>query len=703
MCGITGVVNFGNRADTPSVSLIKNMVATLKHRGPDEFGMYRDNWAGLGHARLSIIDLQLGQQPLCNETKKLWISFNGEIFNYTELREELLQKGHKFRTHSDTEVIVHAFEEWGGDCFERFNGQWAIALWDAEKRELVLSRDRMGIRPLYIHTKNSRLSFASEVKALFANPDIRRALNAQGLAQTFSYWGPVAPLTVFDGIEEILPATARTYKSDGSFKDHIFWSPSFPETKHGNIVQPKSTPISDVSRHSNAKTERRSDTQRAGIQNKDSFPLSLDEATETLKEKLTEATRIRALRSDVPVGSYLSGGLDSSITAWMGRQAKSGDFRTFSLRFKDAEFDETSYQRQMADRIDSHHEEVVVSREDIAEIFPTVIYHTERPVLRTAPAPMFMLSKLVQESGIKSVITGEGADEVLAGYDIFREAKIRRFWAQHPDSTRRPLLFDRLYPYLARAPQQAKGMAQAFWKQGLPDANNPGFSHGPRWKTTSTIQKFFNAEIRAGLSVTPAPNILASLPVDFSNWTKLGQDQYIEILTLFGPYLISSQGDRMLMANSVEGRFPFLDVHVMDFCNSLPPSYKLHVLDEKHILKRVAKDIVAPDILTRKKQPYRAPDAISFVSSTAPDYVAEMLSPEAVTSTGVFDPRKVQMLYAKLRKSVAADGQVIFSNADNMAFIGILSTQLLANQFIHTPPIRETTSITFATNIDHTS
>ncbi len=665
MCGIAGVINFGERDDTPTVSLISNMIATLKHRGPDEFGMYRDNHAGLGHARLSIIDLKSGQQPLSNESGKLWISFNGEIFNYLELREELLQKGHKFCTSSDTEVIVHAYEEWGEGCFERFNGQWAIALWDAEKRELVLSRDRMGIRPLYIHTQKSRLSFASEVKALFADSSIPRSINPQGLAQTFSSWGPVAPVTLFDDIEEMLPATVRRYKADGSFKEHIFWSPSFPETT-------------------------------------ETFSLSLDEATEALSEKLNEASRIRALRSDVPVGSYLSGGLDSSIIAHMGRQAKSGDFRTFSLRFKDAEFDETSYQRQMADRIDSHHEEVVVAREDIAEVFPTVIHHTERPVLRTAPAPMYLLSKLVRESGIKSVLTGEGADEVLAGYDIFREAKIRRFWARHPDSVKRPMLFDRLYPYLARAPQQTKGMAQAFWKQGLSEANNPGFSHGPRWKTTSTIQKFFNTETSEKLLATPPPNVLESLPPNFSKWSKLGQDQYLEILTLFGPYLISSPGDRMLMANSVEGRFPFLDVNVMDFCNSLPPSYKLRVLDEKHILKRVAKDIVAPDILTRKKQPYRAPDAISFVSATAPDYVAEMLSPDVLAATGMFESRKVQMLYAKLRKRATSDQQVVFSNADNMAFVGILSTQLLASQIIPAPPIIDRSNITFTTNIDHT-
>jgi asparagine synthase (glutamine-hydrolysing) len=668
VCGIAGVVHFGQNHGVPAVSVIKQMVASLEHRGPDAFGMYRDHHACLGHARLSLIDLKMGHQPLCNETGELWITYNGEIFNYVELRERLEAHGHRFRTHSDTEVIVHAYEEWGEACFSRFNGQWAIALWDARCQRLVLSRDRMGIRPLYLHVSQGQLSFASEVKALFTNPEIPRELDLRGLAQTFSYWGPVAPTTVFRGIEELLPACVRVYESDGSCRQHVFWSPSFPESAHAGA-----------------------------------YPLSLPQATEALKEKLGRASRLRALRSDVPVGSYLSGGLDSSLTAWMGRQAKSGDFRTFSLRFKDAEFDETRYQRQMAERLDSHHEEVEVAREDIAAVFPAVIRHTERPILRTAPAPMYLLSKLVRESGIKSVLTGEGADEVLAGYDIFREARIRRFWAREPDSLRRPQLFDRLYPYLARAPQQAKGMAQAFWKQGLSEAALPGFSHGPRWRTTAGIRRFFSADAAAELVASPPTNVLTTLPEAFSRWDPLAQDQYLEILTLFGPYLISSQGDRMLMANSVEGRFPFLDVDVMEFCNGLPPSYKLRVLDEKHILKCVARDIVPPEILTRKKQPYRAPDAISFVGDRAPDYVGDLLSAAAVTAAGVFDPRKVAGLHAKLRKRAAAGGEVVFSNADNMAFVGVLSTQLLVDAFMGARPVSAHSDVEFTTVIDRVS
>ncbi len=663
MCGIAGIANFGPEREPPSRAVIQRMVASLKHRGPDEFGLYRDSRVGLGHARLSLIDLESGQQPLCNEAEDLWIAFNGEIFNYIELRKTLLSCGHVFRTQSDTEVIVHAYEEWGDACFTRFNGQWAVALWDCRKQRLVLSRDRMGIRPLYLHATPDGVRFASEVKALFMDPAVPRAFDLSGLAQTFSYWGPVAPTTVFQGIEELPPACIRSYEADGTHRDRIFWSPEFPESSA-------------------------------------EYDLSLEDATEVLREKLDTASRLRALRSDVPVGSYLSGGLDSAVTAHMGRQAKAGDFRTFSLRFKDAEFDETRYQHQMAERLGSHHEEVEVSRADIAAIFPEVVSHTERPVLRTAPAPMYLLSKLVRESGIKSVLTGEGADEVLGGYDIFREAKIRRFWAREPESECRPLLFDRLYPYLARAPQQAKGMAQAFWKQGLSEAGQPGFSHGPRWKTTSTIQRLFARSAADQLASRPAPDVLDSLPAAFQNWTTLAQDQYLEILTLFGPYLISSQGDRMLMANSVEGRFPFLDVSVMEFCNGLPPSYKLRVLDEKHILKRVAQECVPADIINRPKQPYRAPDAISFVGDAAPSYVGDVLSERAVIAAGLFDPRKVQGLYAKLRKRAAAGGQVVFSNADNMAFVGVLSAQLLDAAFIQSRPDVDCASVVFTTDVD---
>jgi asparagine synthase (glutamine-hydrolysing) len=661
MCGIAGVVNFSDHHDPPSIEILSSMVSALKHRGPDEYGMYRDTHAGLGHARLSIIDLSTGQQPLSNEDGTLWVCFNGEIFNFVELRSELERLGHKFRTHSDTEVIVHAYEAWGADCFSLFNGQWAVALWDSANKRLVLSRDRIGVRPLYVYERGLRVWFGSEVKAIFADPSVPRSIDVRGLDQTFTYWAAIAPLTIYKGVEELRPGSTRVYHEDGTRRDVHYWRASYPTAEEN--------------------------------------PTSIEEAAEILLEKLTRATRLRTLRADVPVGSYLSGGLDSSLIARLGRDTKDGTFQTFSVRFEDAEFDETSFQRTMAATLDSNHHEIVVAKGDIARLFPEVIRHTERPILRTAPAPLLLLSRLVRDAGFKVVLTGEGADEMLAGYDLFREAKIRTFWSHQPDSKIRPRLFDKLYPYLARSPQQARGMALAFWRQGLDQAHQPGFSHVPRWSTTRSLRKFFSAETRGALESSPTPDYLDTLPKDFHQWDPLAQAQFIEVETLLSSYLISSQGDRMLMANSVEGRFPFLDMDVMSFCNSLRAQHKLIGLNEKFILKKAAKGLVPDEIIRRQKQPYRAPDAISFVGRYAPEYVQELLSERALQDAGFFEVDMVQKLLTKCTKH-ANDPNVVFSNRDNMGLVGILSTQLVFYQFVSNTRSISTIDIRFSTFID---
>ncbi len=648
MCGIAGLMNRRAGLPPPGLDALEAMAGALRHRGPDEFGVYRDHHAGLAHARLSIIDLATGQQPLTNERGTLWISFNGEIFNYVELRDELLGFGHTFRTRSDTEVIVHAYEQWGADAFRRLNGQWAVALWDTERRELALARDPFGVRPLYVTEFDGRLMFASEVKALFAgNRDLPRRFDPIGLDQVFTFWAPVAPRTVFEGIEEVEPGTVRVYGEQG-VRTASAYTPSFPTGEE------------------------------------DGFTGSLDEAVERVRAALTDATRLRMLRADVPVGSYLSGGLDSSYIAALGLRAKGSNFLTFSLRFEDAEYDETPYQRLMAERLGSDHREVVVSRGDIARVFPDVVRYTERPVLRTAPAPLYLLSQLVHDAGIKVVLTGEGADEMFAGYDLFREAKVRRFWARQPGSARRPQLLDRLYPYLARSPVAQQAMARQFFGRGLEHASAPGFGHEPRWSTTMALKRLFSGDMRVAIESTDARGtLLSALPREFGRWSTLAQDQHVEVVTLLSGYLLSSQGDRMLMAHSVEGRFPFLDRNVAALAESLPAAYKLKVLDEKHVLKRAASDLVPADILARPKQPYRAPDALSFAEEAARAWVDEVASPTAVRDAGVFAPEAVAGLLAKCRAR-AASGQ--FSNADNMSVVGVLSTQLLHHHFVRHRP-----------------
>jgi asparagine synthase (glutamine-hydrolysing) len=638
MCGIAGIVALGAAAAPPAREALLSMAGALSHRGPDELGLYRDARAGLAHARLSIVDLATGQQPMADENETTWIAFNGEIFNYLELRAELAALGYRFRTRSDTEVVVQAYRAWGERAFARMNGQWALALWDSLARRLVLARDPMGICPLHLCEHAGQLYFASEVKAIFAaNTAIPRRFDPAGIDQTFTFWTVVPPQSVFRGIEELRPGHVRVYEN-GAMREHAFWSP-----RYGGFAGP------------------------------------LQEAVVQVKDAVEAATSLRMLRADVPVGSYLSGGLDSSLVAALGRRFAGERFQTFSLRFEDPEYDESVYQRLMAGAIGSEHHEVVVSRESIAEVFPEVIYHAERPILRTAPAPLFLLSKLVRRHGVKVVLTGEGADEMFAGYDLFREGKVRRFWARQPGSARRPRLLERLYPYLARSPVAQQAMARQFFGRNLGAHAAPGFAHDTRWHTTSALKRLLSADMRPGRDA--AGELLAELPAEFARWSPLAQDQYLETRTLLAGYLLSSQGDRMLMAHAVEGRFPFLDREVVALANSLPPSYKLRVLDEKHVLKRAAGGVVPREIIARKKQPYRAPDALCFVSKN--EYVDEVLSERALREANVFAPQPAMQLLRKCRAR-PADRQ--FSNADNMALVGIVSTQLLHQQLVARRP-----------------
>ena len=666
MCGIAGIVALSYGTASPSRESLIHMAASLYHRGPDEFGVYRDDHAGLAHTRLSIIDLATGQQPMADEGDATWIVFNGEIFNYVELREELVALGHRFRTQSDTEVIVHAYRAWGDAAFERFNGQWAVALWDSVAHRLVLSRDRVGICPLHICEHAGHLYFASEVKAIFAaNADIPRAFDPIGISQTFTFWSIAPPRGIFRGVTELEPGHVRIYEN-GTVRDLAYWTPRYP--------------VPGVSR--------------------DKFHGSIEDAVKEVRRALENATSLRMLRADVPVGSYLSGGLDSSLVAALGRQFAGNHFQTFSLRFDDAEYDETEFQRLMVNMLGSEHHEVVVSHSDIANVFPEVIYHTERPILRTAPAPLFLLSKLVRKHGIKVVLTGEGADEMFAGYDIFREGKVRRFWGRQPESMWRSRLLERLYPYLARSPVSQQAMARQFFGRNIAAHHTPGFAHDTRWHTTGALKRLLSKDMQSAATGRDViAELLDDIHVDFTRWSHLAQDQHIEIRTLLSGYLLSSQGDRMLMAHSVEGRFPFLDKDVVQLADSLPAAYKLRVLDEKYVVKRASADIVPREILARKKQPYRSPDALSFVAKGAPDYIDDVLSESALRDANVFDTQAALQLLRKCRAR-ASQGQ--FSNSDNMALVGVLSTQLLHRQFIAVCPDGNR-AITLCTDIDRSS
>src|SRR5438093_138237 len=408
MCGLAGVAR--QRPRGVSAELLERMAAAIRHRGPDGFGLHADDRIGLAHVRLSVIDVAGGAQPMTNEDGDVRVVYNGEIYNYLELRHELEVRGHVFRTRSDTEVLVHGYEQWGEELLERLNGQFAFALHDRRTASLFLARDRFGILPLYYAERGGDLYFASEIKALLASGEVERALDPAGLDEVFTFWAARPPRTPFRGIRALEPGCWARWR-EGTLSIRRYYALDYS----GAAAEPA-------------------------------------DALEALDELLHSGVRLR-MRADVPVGGYLSGGLDSSIVCALAAQASPYDLRTFSVTFDDPQLDESVFQQAVAGQLRSRHVVQRIGAGDIARVFPDVVRHAETPLLRTAPAPLYLLSRLTREQGIKVVLTGEGSDEVFLGYDLFKETLVRLFCLRQPDSRWRPRLFDRLYGYL---PPQAR-------------------------------------------------------------------------------------------------------------------------------------------------------------------------------------------------------------------------------------------------------
>lgn len=637
MCGIAGAISLDGTPALPEETALA-MLGALRHRGPDDAGLWRGDAAVLGHTRLSIVDLTTGRQPLTNEDGSLWAVVNGEVFNAPELARDLRRRGHTFRTRSDSEVILHLYEELGPQLVHQLNGQFAFALWDDRRQRLLLGRDRLGVRPLFWTKAGGVLLFASEIKALLADPRVRRAPDLVALEQVFTYWSALAGRTMFEGIHD-LPA------------GHVLVA----ET---GCADPLVTPYWDAEFAVEAPA------------------IGLNEASERLRSLLVDATRLR-LRADVPVGAYLSGGLDSAAIAAIVQRYTTNSLQTFSVAFDDPAYDERGYQQAMAQRLGTDHSVVECRWRDIGTVFPEVVWHAETPLVRTAPAPMFLLSALVRRSGLKVVLTGEGADEFLAGYDIFKEALVRRFWARNPDSQLRPQLLSQLYGWLPDLHTRAPAALQAFFARGLDGTADPTYSHQPRWGGAARMTRLLSAHVRAELEGHDGRSDLEGvLRPELASYDTLSKAQYIEVKTFLTSYLLSSQGDRMAMAHGVEGRFPFLDHRVVAFASALPASLRMAGLNEKSLLKHAVRDLVPKEILHRTKQPYRAPISRAFFGPDAPHYVAELLSPEAVQRAGLLDPTAIARLRAK------ADTALRLSEADGMAIVGAVSTQLWHQSFI---------------------
>lgn len=653
MCGIAGIFSLNGTAPVTELQ-IRRMLAAIRHRGPDEFGIYLDATAALGSARLSIIDVQGGQQPISNPDQTLWIVFNGEIFNYLDLRTELQGLGYVFSTATDTEVILYLYEQYGVACLERMNGQFAFAIWDERNRTLFMARDRLGIRPLFYTMVGDSLIFGSEIKALLTDSRVSAQIDPVGFDQVFTFWTTLTPRTIFKNILEVPPGSYLLAEQHSGVSIRRYWQLSF------------------------------SSRQDQGV--------SPETHLEEFRHLLTDATRLR-LRADVPVAAYLSGGLDSSTIAALIRREETQNLDTFSVAFEDPEFDESLFQQAMAGFLGTVHQVRRVRYADIGNVFPEVIQHTETPILRTSPAPMFLLSQIVHERGYKVVLTGEGADEFLGGYDLFKEAAIRRFWARQPTSKLRPKLLQRIYTDIPGLSQVSNGLLSEFFKHGLAEIDSPYYSHSIRWRNGRRARRFFSQGILDSLHQEEAsPFDSIQYPLGFEKWHPLERAQYLESSIFLSGYLLSSQGDRMGMAHSVEGRFPFLDHRVVEFCARLPVNLKLRGLQEKVLLRRLGREILPEEIWRRPKRPYRAPIHCAFYDAGAmPEYLPDLLSDAGIRESGLFQPAAVRGLLAKLKRGTG------LGETDDMSLVGIISSQLVAAQFVDgfrpPPPLDDTKSV----------
>jgi asparagine synthase (glutamine-hydrolysing) len=643
MCGIAGILNLNEPRPIDEELLLK-MLGVIRYRGPDESGIYMDPCIGMGQVRLSIIGINGGTQPISNEDGSSWIVYNGEAFNYIELKEELVRKGHRFRTETDTEVILHLYDEYGPQCLEKINGQFALAIWDSRKNELFLARDRMGIRPLYYCRKGNEFLFASEIKSIFMDPGIDRVIDLEALNQVFTFWTTLTPKTIFKNIFEVPPGHYVTIK-DGSINQKAFWR--IPHVPHQERMK-----------------------------------VTLEEAKEELHYRLKDAVRIR-LRADVAVGAYASGGLDSSITTALIAKHFNNRLKTFSIGFQGEAFDESAYQRELVDYLGTDHHQTLASNSSICEHFADTVWHCEKPLLRTAPVPLFLLSKLVSENQYKVVLTGEGADEVFGGYNIYKEAKIREFWARQPESSLRPLLLQRLYPFIFKNSSRAQAFFKQIYSVKPGDLEDSFFSHRIRWQTSGKNALFFSDDATDTLKgYDPIRDIEAKLPEDFTSRDVFSRAQFLEMNVFLSNYLLSSQGDRVAMANSLEIRLPFLDYRVVEFASRLPAKWKMNGLNEKYILKKSSVGMIPDSIRNRVKQPYRAPIRGVFFQDGSSEVVDDMMSEDYLKKVGLFNAKKVGKLVERYRRK---DGG-IDNEVQNMALVGILSTQLVHHQFIENFP-----------------
>lgn len=589
MCGICGVVSFRPNAPLDS-SVLKQMNDSIRHRGPDDEGYYQDTYASLAMRRLSIIDLHTGQQPISNETDDIWVVYNGEIYNFKEVRTKLEQRGHKFKTQTDTEVIVHAYEEYGDDCVKHFNGMFAIALWDSRNRKLFLARDRVGIKPLYYWAGQDKLVFASELKALILHPEIPRQINIQALDIFLTLEYVPAPYTIYKNIFKLLPGHTLTVEN-GNVKTRQYWDVPYQ-------------PISE----------------------------SEAECAETLSSLINDAVKIR-LMSDVPLGAFLSGGIDSStIVGYMSRNM-SNPVQTFSIGFEDDTYDEVPYANTVAKHFETNHH-VEILQPDIESLVEQLVPHHDEPFADTSIFPTFLVSKLARQN-VTVVLSGDGGDELFAGYDTYIAQKVDRYYGLLPNTLRQKVL-PRFASWLPPQPAK-KGLTNKVKRMVEGGALNPSLQH-TRWMmflNSSEKNALYQSELQATLKDNLTEKYLGNYFQKASQFDNLAQQQYVDIKSYLADDILTKV-DRMSMATSIEARVPLLDYRIVEFAMNLPPHMKLNGSRTKSILRNAVKRLIPDLVLEKPKQGFSIPMKHWLRTSLKP-MMLDLLSKDSLHQHGYFD------------------------------------------------------------------
>ncbi len=628
MCGISGLYEYRDPCPVDA-QVLKGMLHDLQHRGPDDVGMYMDGALGIGNRRLSIIDVAGGQQPIANEDGRVVVVSNGEIYNYRDLTTSLRQRGHRFKTACDTEVLVHLYEEDGPACVDALRGMFAFAIWDAERRQLFLARDRLGVKPLYYYDDGQRLIFASEIKAILRHPTVSAALNPQGLSHFLSLKYVPAPETMFANIHLLPPGHTLRCDANG-VRIQPYWDLAFPEARDA--------------------------------------PRSEADCAEELEALLRESVRLR-LMSDVPFGAFLSGGVDSSTIVALMSQMLDKPVNTFAVGFDGADEAESElpFARLVAERYQTDHHEVFIRAQDLMNLAETVVWHLDQPIADEACLPNYMVAQLAAQH-VKMVLTGEGGDELLAGY-------ARYAW-------------ERLSPAFNLLPRSAKALALAASRR-LPGLRRPKLALYALCQSdeAARVSNWFplcNTELKAALLADEvqravAPGMteawFARLLAQTSATTPLDRMLYVDTKHWLPDDLLA-RGDKMSMAVSLEARVPLLDHHLTEFAATLPPHLKVRGLTRKYLLKKVSGPWLPRQIIQRKKQGFPTPMSDWF-RGEARDFLWDHLSPATIRRRGLLTPATVETLLQQHDSRFADHGPILW---------GLLNLELWHRVFLDAPP-----------------